>query len=90
MALTRTAIGTQPDGSLLYHYASDGPVVITGPIRGLVTTSDGTAYDVSDAVVEVHPDHVDEVAALIGERYAAEGHPAHTDGEPFVYVPKES
>ena len=61
-------------------------VVLTGPIQGQVTTSDGTTYDVSEHVIEVDPAHAQEVADLIGDRYAAEGHPAHMYSDvPFVH-----
>lgn len=66
-------------------YVSDGHVVITGPIQGSVTTADGTTYDVSAAVVEVADHHGAEVAGLIGDRYATEGHPSHADGDPFIH-----
>lgn len=88
MTLTKTNIGTNDDGTPRYHFHSDGHVVYSGPITGHVETADGTRYDVSDHFVEVHPGHADEVAHLIGERYAAEGHPRHTDGTPFVHEPK--
>lgn len=52
-------------------------VVITGPIKGTVTTADGTVYDVSADNVEVADEHGLEVAELIGARYADEGHPSH-------------
>lgn len=61
---------------------SDGHVVLTGPITGTVTTDDGTTYDVSAVAVEVPDEHAAEVAHLIGQRYADEGHP--TDPE-FTY-----
>jgi hypothetical protein len=61
---------------------SDGHVVLTGPITGTVTTDDGTTYDVSDVAVEVAKEHVAEVAHLIGQRYADEGHPTDPD---FTY-----
>lgn len=62
-------------------------VVLTGPISGTVTTEDGTVVDVSAAGVVVAEDKVDEVAHLIGLRYAAEGHPENPD---FTYdVPKD-
>lgn len=69
------------------EFVSDGHVVLTGPIQGTVTTTDGTVYDVSAPVVEVaHLGHAAEVAALIGDRYQAEGHPAHDAEHPFVHT----
>jgi hypothetical protein len=71
---------------------SDAHVVITGPITGTVTTADGTVYDVSADQIVVDPEHRQEVADLIGDRYATEGHPAHMYTDvPFDHVknPKE-
>lgn len=66
-------------------YVSDGHVVLTGPIRGTVLTSDGTLYDVTDPVIEAQsPEHAAELGHLISLRYAVEGHP--TD-ENFKYSP---
>lgn len=62
-------------------------VVLTGPIKGTVTTADGTVYDVTEPVVEVRDGHQIEVADLIGARYAAEGHPDHDADTPFVHIP---
>lgn len=61
-------------------------VVLTGPIQGTVTLEDGTVYDVSGVAVEAPLEHHDEIAHLIGLRYAAEGHPDHTPDNPFVYT----
>jgi hypothetical protein len=50
--------------------------VLTGPITGTVTTEDGTEIDVSAAYALVDSlEKAQEVAFLIGERYAEEGHP---------------
>lgn len=52
-------------------------VVLVGPITGTVTTEDGTTYDVSGPAVAL-PDgheHIDEIAHLVAQRYADEGHP---------------
>lgn len=88
MAITRTYVGLNSDGSPHYGYESDGHVVVTGPIYGTVTTGDGVSYDVSDSVIEVQtPAHAVEVARLVGERHAAQGHPTHTDGAPFTPDP---
>jgi hypothetical protein len=42
MAITKTYLGLNPDGTPHFHYESDGAVLITGPIYGTVTTEDGT------------------------------------------------
>lgn len=42
-----------------------------------VTDADGNTVN--------KPAHAEEVAHLIGDRYAAEGHPDHTDDNPFVH-----
>lgn len=70
------------------HYESEGHVILTGPIQGSLTLEDGTEYDVSDAVVEIDPAHADELAHLIGQHYAENGHP-EVDGD-FTYdAPQE-
>jgi hypothetical protein len=66
---------------------STGHVVMTGPITGSVTLEDGTTYDVTQPFVEVDPDHAEEVAHLIGQRYADEGHP--TDPNYTYDAPKK-
>lgn len=65
MALT---IEQNEDGTLHYN-AGDGHVLITGDAAtGVVTTKDGTSYNVTPAVIEVaSPAHAAEVAALIGK-----------------------
>lgn len=76
MSLTVTKVGTNEDGTPLYHYQSDGHVVFTGPVTGPVTTADGTTYEVSPAVIEVaSPEHAVEVADLIAQRHMTDGHP---------------
>lgn len=51
-------------------------VVLTGPIKGSVTREDGTEVDVTAPIVHANSvEEAEEVAFLIGERYAAEGHP---------------
>lgn len=87
MTITKTRLGTSEDGTPLYHYESDGHVVLTGPIVGTVKLANGTEVDVTDAVIEVPSEKAAaEVVHLIGKRYAAEGHPSHTDGAAFEYV----
>jgi hypothetical protein len=51
-------------------------VVLTGPIRGSVTREDGTEVDVTAPIIHVNSvEEAEEVAFLVGERYAEEGHP---------------
>lgn len=62
-------------------------VVLTGPIKGTVTLQDGTEIDVRPIEIFVDTlDEAEEVAHLIGERYAAEGHPSHDPGDEFVHI----
>lgn len=64
--------------------------VLTGPIKGTVTLADGTVVDVKPTLIYVDsPEQAAEVAHLIGERYAAEGHPSHDHGDEFVYTAPE-
>jgi hypothetical protein len=60
--------------------------LLTGPIRGTVTLADGTVVDVRPDIVylDTH-EQAKEAAILIGERYAAEGHPHHDPGDVFVH-----
>jgi hypothetical protein len=86
MAITKTYLGQNEDGTPHFHFASDGHVVITGPAYGHVTTSDGTAYDVSDQVIEVAgPEHAGEVAHLIGVLHEERGHPDAGPDAPFTH-----
>lgn len=69
MALTRTVIGTNDDGSVRYHNAwtplegeSTIHVIQTGPVAGSVQLDDGTVYDVT-------PEHI-QVSELDGGRHA--------------------
>lgn len=75
-----------PDGDQIIADPGEH-LVLTGPIRGEVTTEDGTTYDVNGVATAVDPKHAEEVAHLVGLRYAAEGHPNHDPGHPFVYEP---
>lgn len=49
------------DGTL--HYISDGPVVVTGDAGGVVTLPDGSAVNVTPAVIEVADE--DQAAAIV-------------------------
>lgn len=84
---------------------STGHVVLTGPITGTVTLQDGTVVDVSaPGSPAIDQAQADEIAHLVGLRYAAEGHPddievdddpdSDTFGEliqrPFDYQPPDA
>lgn len=81
-------------GNITY-VQSDGHVVITGPVTGIMTLADGTKVNVNDPVVEVDsPEQAAELAHLIGQHWAENGHPHDVEydddaGEvvqrPFVY-----
>jgi len=93
VTMTKTRLGTNEDGTPLYHYASDGHVVMTGPINGSVTVPDGTEYDVTEQFIEVASlEHAGHVSHAIGVRHEDEGHPAHQptladpNPVPFVHV----
>jgi hypothetical protein len=93
MAIRKIRLGTNEDGTPLWHYEADGPVVFTGPITGTVELPDGTVVDVTEPFVEV----ADEAEALalsdaIGERHVAEGHPLFVQdpnmpSDGFVHTP---
>lgn len=63
------------------HYRQDPldpsrPVLMTGPVKGPITLSDGTVYDVSGDYIEVaSPEHAGELDHHIGLRHEVEGHP---------------
>jgi hypothetical protein len=85
MAVTKTYVGLNPDGTPHFLYESDGHVLITGPIYGTVQTEDGTTYDVSDQVIEIDPAHAGDLAHKIGVYHEEHGHPAHAADNPFVH-----
>jgi hypothetical protein len=91
MPLKVTRISTNEDGSPHYHYEQDPPdpskpVVFTGPVKGPITLLDGTTYEVSPDFIEVQShEHAGELSHHIGVRHETDGHPLHTDGEPFVH-----
>jgi hypothetical protein len=65
--------------------------VLTGPIRGTVTLEDGTVVDVRPEIVYVEThEQAKEVAHLIGERYAAEGHPLLEPDAKFTHDKKQT
>ncbi len=47
--------------------------LLTGPIAGAVSMSDGTVYDVSPTAIAVRPEHVDELHVAILRKHRAEG-----------------
>ncbi len=89
MAITKTYLGVNPDGTPRFHYdvSPESHAVLTGPAYGPVTTTDGTVYDVSEPVIEVaSAEHAGEVAHLIGVLHEEQGHPDHQPGDPFVHL----
>jgi hypothetical protein len=86
MAINKTYLGLNEDGTPHFHYESDGHVVVTGPVYGKMTTSDGTEYDVSEQVIEVNSlEHAGELAHQIGVHHEEHGHPDHDESIPFVH-----
>jgi hypothetical protein len=91
VTLHKIRLGTNDDGSPLWHYHQDDPtkaVVVTGPITGTVEVA-GQTIDVTEPVIEVESEEVAlAVSDAIGERHVAEGHPSFVE-EPhdFVHVP---
>lgn len=76
MALDISVDGFNPDGSPHLVIVSDGHVVMTGPITGQVTTSDGTLYDVTDPFIEVaSEEHALQISDAIGAMHVSAGHP---------------
>jgi hypothetical protein len=54
----------------------DTHALLTGPIRGTVVKEDGREIDVTAPIVYLSSkEEAEEVAFLVGERYAEEGHP---------------
>lgn len=87
MTVIKTRLGTNEDGTPLYHYHSDGPLVMTGPVTGQVRLPDGTVYDVSEPFIEVAPGHELALSDAIAERHVRDGHPRHDAEHPFVHTP---
>lgn len=72
MAIKKTFLGVNEDGSPHFHYESDGHLVLTGPHYGLISVEDGTEYDISDPVIEVDShEHGIQVANAIDARIAS-------------------
>ena len=70
MVMQKIHLGNFEDGTPHFHYhCPDGHVVLTGPHTGDVSVSDGTVYNVTEAVIEVaSPEHAAQVAALLDTR----------------------
>lgn len=46
---------------------------LTGPISGTIAMADGAAYDVTDEVIPVRPEHVKELQLAIHKSHHAAG-----------------
>lgn len=93
MALQKTRLGTNEDGTPQYHYQGEH-LVYTGPhIEGEVTLADGSKVDVTELYVEAEsPAHALQISDAIGKHFAKIGHPVHaataTAPEvPFFHTP---
>ena len=69
---------THPSGkntTLEAHEIEAGKTVIylPGPVQGTVVLTDGAAYDVTDDVIAVHPDHEAELCHTIHKMHHAAG-----------------
>jgi hypothetical protein len=68
--LTKKIIETPQGPAVTWEFdGSDGMegVIVTGPVTGVVTVSDGTQYDVSPEYIEHKPGHAEEICNLIKE-----------------------
>ncbi len=86
MPMTKTRIGTNPDGSphFLYDFTcpdghtEDGScsagLLLTGPISGTVALKDGTAYSVTPEVIEFAHDHEGGIQHHIEKMHEAAGY----------------
>lgn len=78
------------------HVFSDGHVVMTGPIRGVVQLADGSQVDVTPIAVEAESaEHAAEIDRAIGKAWEETGHPDDVEIDektgkrvqrPFKYV----
>lgn len=60
--------------------------LITGPVKGTVTTGAGDEVDVTAPVLYFSsPEEAMDVADAIGRKYADHGHPDHDADQPFVH-----
>lgn len=78
-----------PDGRIHWRQDPpdpDKPVVLTGPIFGIITLTDGTKYSVTPDAIEVQSQaHAGELAHKIGLLHEQNGHPFHDEDTPFVH-----
>jgi len=95
MAIAKTYLGRNPDGSPHFWYEAEpgDHVVMTGPIYGSIATADGTEYDVNEPLILARLEHLGEISHAISVRHEAEGHPEHgspgstdPDNPPFMHV----
>jgi hypothetical protein len=87
MALTKTPIGVNDDGTPRYHYLyegdGDGGVLLTGKtVAGTVTLADGTVYDITPEVIEHAPGHAGPICHHIELIHEERG----TFGPDWVHV----
>ena len=81
MALTKTYLGDNPDGTPHFNVTSDSKnphFLLTGPDSvGVLHTDDGTAYDVTPSVIEVGSEkHAQQLAGAIDKHLRTRGlHP---------------
>lgn len=83
MAYEKTQIGSKDDGSPIFHYTylgqdgdvegNTGGLLLTGPITGTITLSDGTHYDVSPEVIEHAPGHAGAIVHHIDKLHEENG-----------------
>jgi hypothetical protein len=77
MAITKTLVGTNPDGTNLYNYFyaghPDGGLMFTGKVAGTVTLKDGTSYDVTPDVIETAPGHAGGILHYIEKMHENSG-----------------
>jgi hypothetical protein len=60
--------------------------LITGPVKGTVTTAAGDEVDVTPPVLYFDSEEeARDVADAIGARHAERGHPDHDADQPFVH-----
>lgn len=70
------------DGQTRLHYIEEpgDHIILTGPVQGLRTLSDGTQVDLTPDYVNVgSSEHRDEVLDLIGLQHVENGHPLDVD-----------
>ena len=73
-------VAVDPNGRQHIFCDSDKPVVLTGPIRGLVQLADGSQVDVTAPAIEAESEeHAAEIAHVIGKHWAKHGHPDDYD-----------